>query len=105
MALEHAIDGARILVDGTNHQQFGNAEDEKAASLAASATLSLVSLRLRDLTRAVQGVTDPGHTIWAPHNATSNPHAGEDIYLFERTKTKTVRKTKSISKRYPRARR
>ena len=94
MAIEHTINGARVLIDGVNHQQFGNTEDEQAASLAASATLSLVSLRLRDLTRAVQGMTDPAHTIWAPHNAASNPRRGDDVYLAERARAKPSRRSR-----------
>lgn len=44
--IQAAVEAARILVDGLRHQQFATEHDEQAASGAASATLSLVVLRL-----------------------------------------------------------
>lgn len=84
MTIQHAIDGARILVEGIANHQLGSDHDEKAAPHAAAAMLSLVSLRMRDLWRAVQGTTNPADSIWGPHNSTeprSNEH--DDVYLTE----------------------
>jgi hypothetical protein len=84
MSLQAAIDGARILVDGIANHQLGSEHDERAAPHAASAMLSLVSLRLRDVWRSVQGATDPGDSVWAPHNATTSTSGQHgDVYLKE----------------------
>lgn len=86
MSIQAAVDGARILVDGIANHQFGSEHDEKAAPHAAAATLALVSLRVRELWRAVQGTTNPADTVLAPHNATEHRADGhEDIYLTEWT--------------------
>lgn len=66
MSIQAAIDGARILVDGIANSQFSSEHDDKAAPQAASAMLSLVSLRLRDLWRAVQGTTNPADPVGSP---------------------------------------
>lgn len=85
MSIQAAVDGARILIDGIANHQLGSEHDEKAAPHAAAAMLSLVSLRLREVWRAVQGTTNPADTVWAPHNASANrtDNKHEDIYLNE----------------------
>jgi hypothetical protein len=91
MSIQAAVDGARILVDGIATHQFGSEHDEKAAPHAAAATLSLVSLRLRELWRAVQGATNPADTVWASHNATEHRASGhDDIYLTEWSAEQTL---------------
>jgi hypothetical protein len=91
MSIQHAIDGARILVDCIANHQFGSEHDKKAAPHAAAATLALVSLRLRELWRAVQGTTNPADTMWAPHNATEHrANAHDDIYLAEWSAEQTL---------------
>lgn len=84
MEIQSAVEGARILIDGIRQQQFGSEHDEKVAPHAASAALTLVSLRLRDLWRAVQGMANPAETIWAHHNATdlrAGDEHHDDIYM------------------------
>ena len=91
MALQAAVDGARILVEGVATHQLASEHDERAAPHAASAMLSLVSLRLRALWRAVQGTTNPADTVTTPHNATDHrANRREDIYLTEWSAEQTL---------------
>lgn len=91
MTIQAAVDGARILVEGIANHQLGNEHDEKAAPHAAVAMLSIVSLRLRDVWRAVQGATNPGDNLWAPHNAaTSASGEHDDIYILEWSAEQTL---------------
>ena len=88
MEIQQAVDAARILIDGIQYDQLGNDHDVKAAPGAASATLALVGLRLRDLCRAVQGTKNPAE-IYAHHNASHDGH-GDDTYLNEWSNTRSL---------------
>lgn len=73
--LESAVEGARMLVDLVGHDQAQDDHDAMVAPWAASAVLTLVNLRLRDLGRVTRGELDADQ-LRAAHNETDEPNVG-----------------------------
>jgi hypothetical protein len=66
--LTHAVAAARMLVEGIAHRGAGNDYDAWLAPWAASAVLTLVSIRLTDLGQVLRGELNP-ERCWSPANA------------------------------------